>query len=142
MTWQNGTLTGLVVLLGIAQYAMMFAGINDLLHRPRVRGGNKIVWGLVILCVPFAGAIVYGWMGPASFLRRDQRTLIETSHVMVPDPLPLIAPSPSVPAPNITPLRVLRPKRPTHTVGSSANTVQSRPAGRGTEWARYRRTGS
>lgn len=143
MTWQSGMLTGLVVLLGIAQYTMTIAAINDLLQRPRVRGGNKIVWGLVVLCVPFAGAIVYGWMGPASFLRRGQRTMIETSHVTVPDPIPLVSP-PRVPAArHVTPLRVVRPRqRPTHTVGPTANTVQSRPAGYGAEWARYRRTGS
>ena len=61
-----------IIALGALQYTLMINGIRDLIRRPRVRGDNKILWGLAILCVPFAGALIYGWMGPTSFLSRPQ----------------------------------------------------------------------
>jgi Phospholipase_D-nuclease N-terminal len=51
-----------------------------------VRGDNKISWGLIIVCLPIAGALLYGYMGAASFLPRStgepvslwQRTIRQT----------------------------------------------------------------
>jgi hypothetical protein len=62
-----------VIGFGAAQYTLMYNALRDLMRRPRVRGGNKVLWGLVILCLPIAGALMYGWMGPTSFLSRQQR---------------------------------------------------------------------
>jgi len=73
---QTIALAILIVLGGVAQYTLMAYALRDLWRRPRVRGDNKVIWGLVILCVPFAGALVYTWMGPTSFMqRRTTRTL-------------------------------------------------------------------
>ena len=73
---QTIALAILIILGGVAQYTLMAYALRDLWRRPRVRGGNKVIWGLVILCVPFAGALVYSWMGPTSFMqRRTTRTL-------------------------------------------------------------------
>lgn len=67
---QTIALAILIVLGGVAQYTLMAYALRDLWRRPRVRGDNKVIWGLVILCVPFAGAVVYTWMGPTSFMQR------------------------------------------------------------------------
>ncbi|MGI8484673.1 MAG: PLDc N-terminal domain-containing protein [Thermomicrobiales bacterium] len=64
-------LTILILVGGVVQYILMAQAIKDLLRRPRVRGDNKVIWGLVILCAPFAGALIYTWMGPTSFLQRS-----------------------------------------------------------------------
>ena len=61
-----------IIALGALQYMLMANGIRDLIRRPRVRGGNKVLWGLAIICLPFAGALMYGWMGPTSFLARPR----------------------------------------------------------------------
>ena len=70
MTVQTAIAIALVVGFGAAQYILAFQALRDLARRPRVRGGNKVAWALLILCVPIAGAIIYGWMGPTSLLRR------------------------------------------------------------------------
>jgi hypothetical protein len=62
-----------IVALGTAQYILVAQAIRDLIRRPRVRGGNKVSWGLLILCVPIAGALLYSWMGPTSLLRPGLR---------------------------------------------------------------------
>jgi hypothetical protein len=66
------TVVAIVVVagLGAAQYILAIQALRDLVRRPRVRGDNKVAWGLFILCVPIVGALVYGWMGPTSLLRR------------------------------------------------------------------------
>ena len=61
-----------IIALGALQYMLMANGIRDLIRRPRVRGGNKVLWGLAIICLPFAGALMYCWMGPTSFLARPR----------------------------------------------------------------------
>lgn len=68
---QTVILIALVLVGGVVQYILMAQAVKDLLRRPRVRGDNKVIWGLVILCVPFAGALIYNWMGPTSFLQRS-----------------------------------------------------------------------
>lgn len=69
MDFSTLALATLIVALGTAQYMLMVQAIRDLIRRPRVRGGNKMSWGLLILCLPIAGALLYSWMGPTSFLR-------------------------------------------------------------------------
>ena len=60
-----------VLLYGAAQYVLMAQALRDLARRSRVRGGNKVLWGIVILTIPIAGAMLYNWMGPTSFRSRD-----------------------------------------------------------------------
>ena len=70
MTWQTWLLATLVVLWAVAQYGLAVQALRDLQRRPRVRGNNKILWGLIILAVPIAGALIYSVYGPTSFIRR------------------------------------------------------------------------
>lgn len=72
MTVQTALAIALVAGFGAAQYILAFQSLRDLARRPRVRGGNKITWALLILCLPIFGALIYGWMGPTSLLRRPQ----------------------------------------------------------------------
>jgi hypothetical protein len=72
MTVQTAIAIALVVGFGAAQYILAIQALRDLARRPRVRGGNKVAWALLILCLPIAGAIIYGWMGPTSLLRRPE----------------------------------------------------------------------
>jgi hypothetical protein len=73
MSWQTWLLVILIAVLGLVQYALMIYTIRDLLRRPRVRGNNKVAWALVILTLPFAGALIYTVYGPTSFLPRANR---------------------------------------------------------------------
>lgn len=62
----------LLVLVWIAaQYGLAARALRDLRLRPRVRGGNKVAWALVILAVPIAGPLIYNVYGPVSFLPRS-----------------------------------------------------------------------
>lgn len=70
MTWQTVLLVLLVILWAAAQYGLAAHALVDLRRRPSVRGGNKVVWTLVILGVPIAGALIYTVYGPTSFIRR------------------------------------------------------------------------
>ncbi len=45
--------------LVILQVALMLVALVDLVKRERVRGGNKVIWGLVIVLVNIIGPIVY-----------------------------------------------------------------------------------
>jgi len=59
-----GELLPLLIPLIVLQLALMAVGLFDL-TRPdrRVRGGNKVVWGLVIALVQFFGPLVYFLFG-------------------------------------------------------------------------------
>jgi hypothetical protein len=70
MSPQTLFLALLVVLYGTAQYVLMAQALRDLARRTRVRGNNKVLWGIVILTIPIAGALLYSWMGPTSLRRR------------------------------------------------------------------------
>ena len=70
MTTPSIMIALLILIVGCVQYALCVQAIRDLLHRPRVRGENKVLWTLLILCLPIAGAIIYNWMGPTSFIHR------------------------------------------------------------------------
>ena len=53
-----------VLLWAGVQYGLMAWALRDLLRRPRVRGDNKILWGMLILIVPVIGALVYAVAAP------------------------------------------------------------------------------
>lgn len=74
MSFQTAMLATLVIVLGVAQYALCIQSLRDLMRRARVRGNNKVMWALAILCVPIGGALVYNWMGPTSFRQRPLAT--------------------------------------------------------------------
>ncbi len=80
MTLQTAMLATLIVILGAAQYALCVQALRDLVRRPRVRGENKVLWGIGILCVPIGGAIVYNWMGPTSFIHRSPAANMQSPH--------------------------------------------------------------
>jgi hypothetical protein len=70
-----GTVTAsIVVLLASALwYGLQVRALRDLRRRPRVRGDNKALWALAILCLPYLGALAYLISGPTSFLPREQQ---------------------------------------------------------------------
>ena len=92
-TWLTAVL---IVLVGAAQYGLMAYAIRDLRHRARVRGGNKGLWALVVLCIPVAGALAYAVYGPTSFRDRplpppadpDRRVGLPTRLPWLPDEPP------------------------------------------------------
>lgn len=86
MTWQTTLLATGVVLWAAVQYGLAVHALRDLDRRPRVRGNNKVVWALVILGIPIAGALVYAIYGPTSFIRRDRPRPPRLTQA--PDPLP------------------------------------------------------
>ena len=73
MSFERWIIAILIVVVAAIQYGLVIYGLRDLARRPSVRGNNKIGWGLLILAVPFVGALIYGVMGPTSFLPRMNR---------------------------------------------------------------------
>lgn len=53
----------LLLPLIVLQVALMVAALWDLAHRERVRGGNKWVWGIVIVLFNIIGPVVYFLFG-------------------------------------------------------------------------------
>jgi hypothetical protein len=49
----------LIVPLVLIELGLMAFALYDLVKRDRVRGGNKILWGLVIILVGIIGPILY-----------------------------------------------------------------------------------
>ncbi len=105
MTLQTAMLATLIFILGVAQYALCVQALRDLVRRPRVRGENKVLWGLGILCLPIGGAIVYNWMGPTSFIHRPLATNAQPPHQGYP------ATEINPPSTNITPISAARSAR-------------------------------
>jgi hypothetical protein len=70
MSWERAVLVLLILVLSVAYYLLAGLALRDLLRRPAVRGDNKVTWGLAIVCLPIVGALLYGYMGAASFLPR------------------------------------------------------------------------
>lgn len=54
-----GELVAIVLPLAAIQLGLMIWAFVDLVKRERVKGGNKLVWALVILLVNLVGPIVY-----------------------------------------------------------------------------------
>jgi hypothetical protein len=73
MSLERWLLAIVIALVAALQYGLAAYTIRDLFRRPRVRGDNKVAWGLLILTLPFIGALLYGVMGPTSFLPRPNR---------------------------------------------------------------------
>lgn len=71
-SWNPPTwlLVVVVIVWAAAQYGLVYWTLRDLRQRPRVRGDNKVLWALIILCLPVAGAVIYATIGPTSFLPR------------------------------------------------------------------------
>lgn len=137
MPLQTIVLAMLVTGFGLAQYILAVHAIRDLIRRPRVRGGNKVSWGLAILCLPIAGALIYSWMGPASFIRRASIAAGESVAPAAAAPMGIPSherrgrSSPG-PGPNVTPIRS---RRPAVTTGRPSAPSAAPPPG-------VRRTGS
>ncbi len=70
MSWERALLILIILVLTLTYYGLAGLALRDLLRRPAVRGDNKVTWGLAIVCLPIAGAVLYGYMGAASFLPR------------------------------------------------------------------------
>ena len=57
---ETGTLIALLAPLVIIQLGLLVFALRDLLNPERkVKGGNKLVWGLVIVFINFIGPLVY-----------------------------------------------------------------------------------
>ena len=54
----GGALPFLIPLL-LLQVVLLVVALVDLVKRERVRGGNKVIWGVVIVLVNIIGPIVY-----------------------------------------------------------------------------------
>jgi hypothetical protein len=65
-----------VLLWAGVQYGLMVWAVRDLMRRSRVRGNNKILWGMVILTVPIFGALIYAVAAPAGPLVRPPRLIV------------------------------------------------------------------
>lgn len=103
MSVQTILLALAILAFGGLQYTLVYQTIRDLMRRPRVRGGTKTPWALLILCVPVLGALAYGWLGPTSFLQARAATKPEP---VAQDPLIQYAAELPEPRPsNVTPLR-------------------------------------
>lgn len=58
------TLTLLLIIpLAIIEFGLAAVAIVDLVKRERVKGGNKMLWGLLIVFLGIIGPIVYLTMG-------------------------------------------------------------------------------
>jgi len=139
MTLQNLVLATAVVAFGAAQYMLAFQAISDLIRRPRVRGGNKMVWAILILCLPVLGALCYSWMGPTSFIGRSRSATVPR----VAESRPTRSTTPPGPRPeNVTPLRPRRTTSMARQTGRRAGLTRSRAHSTATGINRVRRTGS
>lgn len=64
-----------VVLWASVQYGLVIWALRDLKRRRSVRGDNKVLWGLVILCLPVAGALIYAAAAPTTPLAAPPRLM-------------------------------------------------------------------
>lgn len=62
-----------VLAVAVSWYGLQAVALRDLRDEPRVRGDNKVLWALAILCLPYAGAIAYLSVGPMTLRRRAAR---------------------------------------------------------------------
>ena len=49
----------LLIPLVVIQLVLIGITLRDLVRRKRVKGGNKLVWGLVIVFIQYIGPILY-----------------------------------------------------------------------------------
>ncbi|MCK9221194.1 MAG: PLD nuclease N-terminal domain-containing protein [Limnochordia bacterium] len=57
------TIIKLLVPIIVLQVILLVAAMMDLVKRKEVTGGNKILWGIVILCISIIGPLVYFLFG-------------------------------------------------------------------------------
>ena len=74
-----------VLLWAGAQYGLMVWAVRDLVRRPSVRGGNKIVWGIVILTIPIFGPIAYAMIAPLTTAPSPPRFVVPRRSLMTHD---------------------------------------------------------
>ena len=65
-----------VLLWAGVQYGLIVWAMRDLTRRPRVRGDNKLLWGLLILTVPVIGALFYAAVAPVIPMARAPRLVV------------------------------------------------------------------
>ena len=49
----------LLIPLLVIQLVLIGIALRDLVRRKRVKGGNKLLWGLVIVLIQYIGPILY-----------------------------------------------------------------------------------
>ena len=55
----SGTTIALIIPLVLIQLGLMIFALVDLIKREKVKGGNKVIWGLLVVFVGIIGPIVY-----------------------------------------------------------------------------------
>ncbi|MFA5056179.1 MAG: PLD nuclease N-terminal domain-containing protein [Dehalococcoidia bacterium] len=55
----SGTMIALIIPLVLIQLGLMIFALVDLVKRDKVKGGNKVVWALVVILINIIGPIVY-----------------------------------------------------------------------------------
>lgn len=55
----NVTTIALIIPLVLIQLGLMIFALVDMVKRDKVKGGNKVVWALVIVLINIIGPIVY-----------------------------------------------------------------------------------
>ena len=55
----SGTMIALIIPLILIQLGLMIFALVDMVKRDKVKGGNKVVWALVIVLINIIGPIVY-----------------------------------------------------------------------------------
>ena len=58
-----GQLVALLIPLVLVELGLLAFALYDLIKRKRVRGGNKWVWGIIIVVVEIFGPILYFVLG-------------------------------------------------------------------------------
>jgi Flp pilus assembly protein protease CpaA len=58
-----GQLIALLIPLVLVELGLLAFALYDLVKRKRVRGGNKWVWGIIIVLFGFFGPILYFVLG-------------------------------------------------------------------------------
>ena len=58
-----GQLIALIIPLALVQFGLMAFALYDLVRRERVKGGNKWLWGAIILLISYIGPILYFVLG-------------------------------------------------------------------------------
>lgn len=53
----------LIIPLVVIEFGLLGLAMYDLVKRNRVRGGNKLVWGLLIVFIGIIGPILYITLG-------------------------------------------------------------------------------
>lgn len=53
----------LIIPLAVIEFGLLGFALYDLVKRNRVKGGNKLVWGLLIVVVGIIGPVLYLTLG-------------------------------------------------------------------------------